>query len=121
MVCENCQEPYTPTEEERRRLGVLNGGPITLYRGRGCEACRGTGYRGRIGVFELMPMTERLVRLILEGESTDRVRVAARAGGMRTLQQHGIARVLRGHDHDPGNGAGRGPGEAMSAMARRVV
>ena len=99
IICSRCKEPYEPPREALRHLGDVptNGSSSArLHRGRGCDACRQTGYRGRIGVFELMPMTESLRKLVLGGQSADRLREAAQAAGMRSLRQHGVERVLEG-------------------------
>ena len=68
----------------------------TVCRGKGCEACSGTGYRGRTAVLELMPMGERIRRLVLEGASTAQIRRAAREEGMRTIYEHGLAKARAG-------------------------
>jgi type II secretory ATPase GspE/PulE/Tfp pilus assembly ATPase PilB-like protein len=98
VVCGRCKEPYTPPAEALRHLGIAspNGTPVHLYRGKGCDACRQTGYRGRIGVFELMMVNEGLRKLVLGGQAADRMREHAQENGMRTLRQHGIERVLEG-------------------------
>ncbi len=98
VVCGRCKEAYPAPGDVVRHLGLPESGatPVQLYRGRGCDACRKTGYRGRLGVFELMTMNEGLRQLVLGGQSADRLREAAQAAGMRTLRQHGIERVLDG-------------------------
>lgn len=98
VICERCKEAYVPPVEALRRLGVdpTEAKDIRLYRGRGCEMCRRTGYRGRVGVFELMVMTDELRRLVLSGASADVLRDAAQRAGMRTLRQNGVLKVLEG-------------------------
>jgi type IV pilus assembly protein PilB len=64
--------------------------------GKGCEACAFTGYRGRTGIFETMVMSERLKTMVLDGSSTDEIRVAAREDGMRTLREAGLLAIYDG-------------------------
>ena len=98
VICPHCKEAYTPPADALRRLGLdpAEHGGLRLYRGRGCDFCRMTGYRGRIGVFELMVMNERLRALVLGGASADQLRTAAQAEGMRLLREDGVQKVLEG-------------------------
>ena len=98
VICSHCKEAYTPPADALRRLGLdpAEHGGLSLYRGRGCDFCRGTGYRGRLGVFELMVMNDRLRSLILGGTSSDQLRAAAHEDGMRMLREDGIQKVLEG-------------------------
>ena len=65
-------------------------------KGKGCSNCNKTGYRGRLGIYELMPMTSRIRELSFQGVSTQELRKAALAQGMRSLYQDGIAKALQG-------------------------
>jgi len=98
VVCLHCKEAYIPPAAALRRLELdpAQEKSVKLYRGRGCDFCRGTGYRGRTGAFELMVMSDRLRSLVLAGASTDEIRAAAQAEGMRTLRQDGVEKVLAG-------------------------
>ncbi len=98
VICAHCKEAYTPPAAALRRLDLdpEQERTIKLYRGRGCDFCRGTGYRGRTGAFELITMSDHLRSLILAGASTDEIRSAAQVEGMRTLRQDGIEKVLSG-------------------------
>ncbi len=98
VICPHCKEAYTPPAAALRRLDLdpEQERTIKLYRGRGCDFCRGTGYRGRTGAFELITMSDHLRSLILSGASTDEIRSAAQVEGMRTLRQDGIEKVLSG-------------------------
>ena len=69
---------------------------VVLYRGRGCEQCRHTGYRGRLGIFELMLLSEEIQDLIVRRAPLSEVRRAALANGMKTLKTDGFAKVLEG-------------------------
>ena len=97
-ICTRCKEAYTPPADSLRQLGVeaARQGELHLYRGRGCDFCRGTGYRGRTGVFELITMDGRLRDLVLQGASVDQLRAAAQQSGARLLRHDGIQRVLEG-------------------------
>ena len=96
VVCPNCREkdPSVGDREELASLGLA--GDAELYRGKGCEACAFTGYRGRTGVFELLVVDEEIRKLILRGADADELRKAARRGGMRTILEDGAVKVGRG-------------------------
>ena len=85
-----------PSEEELSRLDVAPGSNVTLYRGAGCAACSQTGYRGRIGIFELMVLNDDIRRLIGSKADSTAIKQAAITNGMVTLKQEGAERVLQG-------------------------
>jgi len=96
-ICQNCKEPYSPIDEEVRELDEkLIGQDVRFYRGKGCHLCKGTGYGGRTGLFELMIMNEELRRMTMRDPSTSTLREIARKFGMKTLRQDGIQKVLQG-------------------------
>jgi len=99
-VCEECKEPYQPRKDVLLGFGFDPDAPendgVVFYHGRGCEACRQTGYQGRIAVFELMTMNAEIAELIVKRASAMQVREAAMAAGMVTLAQDGMKKVLRG-------------------------
>ncbi len=97
-ICANCKEAYAPPPEALHRLGVEpeEGEEVVFYRGKGCERCKNSGYRGRIGLFELMVMSEPIRQLILKGESATGIQAQAISEGMRTLGDDGIFKVLEG-------------------------
>ena len=97
-VCRNCSESYHPPIEALHRLGVAptEGEDVVFYRGRGCERCKGSGYRGRMALFELMPMNEPVRDLLLRGASATAIRGQAIQDGMRTLRDDGVLKVLEG-------------------------
>ena len=68
----------------------------TFFYGKGCKKCNGSGYKGRIALFEIMLMTDRLRDMILEGASTQELQVAAREDGMRTLRDAGLLHIYDG-------------------------
>jgi type IV pilus assembly protein PilB len=98
VVCPACREPYQPPVEALRRLELdpNQHKTLRLYRGRGCENCNGTGYRGRTGVFELLAMNDRLRTLVVERTSASALRAAAQKNGMRPMWQDGVQKVLHG-------------------------
>jgi type IV pilus assembly protein PilB len=100
-LCSHCAEPYTPSEQELLRLGVDGDFAAgvergVFYRPRGCARCAETGYRGRVGVFQLLEMSERLEHLASERASREEIERAARAEGMRSLWDDGVAKVAAG-------------------------
>ncbi|MDP8206803.1 MAG: ATPase, T2SS/T4P/T4SS family [Candidatus Electryonea clarkiae] len=97
-LCPNCKTEYEPTETE---LDYLDLNPediegVTWYKGRGCVHCRDTGYYGRTGIFELLPVTHEIRRLIYDNSSQDEIRELAEHQGMETLRQQGISKAKRG-------------------------
>ncbi|MGQ9487627.1 MAG: type II secretion system ATPase GspE [Armatimonadota bacterium] len=97
-ICTKCKEPYTPPRDAMQRLGMnLEGhSNVTFYRGRGCEACKGSGYKGRTGIYELMPVTDKVRELILARASSYAIREAAIEAGMRTLREDAMQKILLG-------------------------
>jgi len=98
-VCANCKKPYQVPAGDLRRFGFKPTNPeemVTLYRGEGCEACRGTGYKGRIGIYELMEVNDEIAELIVHRAPLADIREAAKANGMRELREDGLEKVLQG-------------------------
>ena len=96
-LCPQCRAPYDPTPEELAALHIdAQALSAPLMKAVGCEACQGIGYRGRTGLYELLMMSEALRPLVLERTDVSALRATARAEGMRTLRQDGIAKVLAG-------------------------
>jgi type IV pilus assembly protein PilB len=97
-ICKNCTEPYTPTEAEIRSLN-LNPDQVlaaNFQKGRGCDKCRGTGCKGRMGIFEICVLDDELRRMVNDGMGVSALRARARDIGMRTLREDGIRKVLAG-------------------------
>ena len=97
-LCEKCKEKYEPTADELKLIGlkpsdVRNG---FLYRAKGCADCRNTGYRGRTAIFEMIPMSKELRKLVFDSANEDEIREAAMKNGMVTLRDAGNERVLDG-------------------------
>ncbi len=96
--CSKCKAPYTPSDAALESAGITpeRAASATFLKGRGCNHCGKAGYRGRLGVFELMRMTSRIRELAFEGKSTQVLREQAIKEGMTTLYQDGIDKVCRG-------------------------
>jgi len=97
-ICKNCKEPYEPAEEQLLELDltpeVVRG--KTFYYGRGCDRCNNTGYRGRMGIFEIMTFNDEMRELVMNHASTNVLRNAARKGGMRMLREKGLNAIYNG-------------------------
>ena len=98
VVCAKCKQPYTPPESSLEAAGITPelARKATFMKGRGCSHCQKSGYRGRLGIFEMMLMTAKIRELAFEGASTQNIRKTAIAQGMTTLYQDGIQKALRG-------------------------
>lgn len=100
-ICEQCKEGYDPSQEVvadvRLVLGdLVPAGTLKLYRGRRCSVCNDTGYLGRIAIFEVLPVTEKVGRLILERKSAGDVERQAASDGMLLMKQDGYLKSLEG-------------------------
>lgn len=97
-ICEHCKEEYQPTDLEFSLLGPAAEqiASAQLYRGAGCPECSGTGYRGRLGVFEICLLNQQLQNMIFEGLSSVELRTVARELGMRTMREDGLRKVVAG-------------------------
>ncbi len=97
-VCQNCKEPYIPTEYEMQTL-QLNPDEIakaTIFKGKGCPECGRTGYRGRRGIYEIFILDEEVRQLIYERVPSNVLRTRARELGMRTLREDGVRKIMTG-------------------------
>ncbi len=96
-ICTKCKEQYKPPLDAVKRLGIpLDNGSVTFYRGRGCDHCKGTGYKGRIGVYELMIMNDKIRDLVIQRSSAHLIREAAIEAGMKTLKEDAMEKILLG-------------------------
>lgn len=96
-ICPSCKESYQPTEKIVRELGIQDlSGKKMFYRGKGCKNCKNRGYKGRLGIFELLITSERIREMVLEKASADVIRKAAQESGMKTLRQDGLLKVFDG-------------------------
>ncbi|MDX1393880.1 MAG: type IV-A pilus assembly ATPase PilB [Gemmatimonadota bacterium] len=97
-ICPNCKVEANYLPEMLRAAG-LSGRDVqehTLYRGEGCDSCGGSGYAGRQGLYEVLPMSHELRRMVLTGASSDELKAQAIDEGMVTLRQDGMLKVKRG-------------------------
>jgi type IV pilus assembly protein PilB len=103
-ICSNCKEPYHASRESLLRygfplpeeIGAETHGDLTLFKGRGCDHCRKTGYRGRTGVHELMVFTDDIRDRVLERAPSHILRQLAVQNGMKTLQMDAVLKILSG-------------------------
>ncbi|MEK7858480.1 MAG: GspE/PulE family protein [Elusimicrobiota bacterium] len=98
-LCPDCKTPHDPTADEIKTFketGVPLPAGVKLYGAKGCEACKGVGFRGRVGLHELLVMSDELRAICLQTMVTEVIRVAAKKGGMRTINQDGLEKVLQG-------------------------
>jgi type IV pilus assembly protein PilB len=97
-ICVQCREEAVPSSDMLAELGLTPQEVVgkKFYKGRGCDACNNTGYKGRVGIFELMVMNEELREMIVRNANTDELRDAARAAGMVTLRDAGLSLAFDG-------------------------
>jgi type II secretory ATPase GspE/PulE/Tfp pilus assembly ATPase PilB-like protein len=107
-ICDRCAETYTPAAEEFQELRQQFGDNakfdalkverkrVSLSRGKGCEACFNTGYRGRVGIHEFLVVTPPVRKLVQQKAQADVIAKAGREAGMLTLKQDGIRKILKG-------------------------
>jgi general secretion pathway protein E len=100
VLCRHCREPDEVNLDALKEIGITqevfesHGGQ--LYRGRGCDACRGTGYRGRMGIYELLPIDDTIRPLIMQQANANTIKRVAIERGLKTLLQDGALKVLQG-------------------------
>jgi len=97
-ICEACKTPFEPTEVQLMELGLTPDDVKgkKFYYGRGCKKCNNTGYKGRIGIFEIMPFNDEIRDLIMNQASTNVLRAAGQRVGMRLLRENGLAAIYDG-------------------------
>jgi type IV pilus assembly protein PilB len=98
-ICNNCKEYYEVPGIELRKFGFKPEDPsqmVQLARGRGCEVCRQTGYKGRIGFYELMTLNSEMAEMIVRRSPLADLKEAAKANGMKELREDGLIKVLEG-------------------------
>jgi len=129
LICSGCKEEFVPPDVEAVRAEFGAGMPEVLYHGRGCRQCQGTGYHGRTGVFELMPVTEAIRAMILDRAAAGEIRKVAARAGMMSLREDGwrmvrsgkttLEEVLRATKDERFNGNGHGETPQPGAPAER--
>lgn len=95
-ICLECKEKYEPSKKVLENFGLRKKGKIYFYRGKGCPECMNTGYKGRIGILELMVIDEKIRNLIVEKVSAEEIRKQACSSGMLTLREDGIQKIKDG-------------------------
>ena len=97
-LCTHCKRPYTPESETLRAMSVTEAeaATLTFYRAVGCDQCNQTGYRGRVGIYEIMPVTDELRRQITRKGAESQIREAALTAGMISLGEDGLLKVKAG-------------------------
>ncbi len=98
LICTNCKEPAEVSPQALIDIGVPPDevGTFTLFRGAGCATCNGSGYRGRIALYEVMPVSEEIRDLVLNGASASEIKRTAVSLGMKTLRMSGIQKLKEG-------------------------
>jgi type IV pilus assembly protein PilB len=94
-ICDRCKKPYPATPELLKSLGIATE-RVTFYKGEGCSACKNTGYRERVGIFELIEMNEAIRTLIIAKASSSAITTTAIKAGFKTLRQEGLLKVVDG-------------------------
>jgi len=95
-ICPSCRESYTANDEELSEIGLSTQDVKILYRGKGCDACQHTGYRGRLGIFELMEINDDVRAAIMNNSDATTIKNKARLHGMKTLREDGALKVIAG-------------------------
>ena len=95
-ICLDCRTEHQATEQEKIQLGLDPEEELINYKGEGCLACRNSGYKGRIGIYELLIMDQTISELVLDNAPGYRIREAGMEGGMVTLLQDGLIKIRRG-------------------------
>jgi len=95
-ICTKCKEPYQPSKVILKKWGLEDKADLVVYRGKGCPVCKGTGFRGRTGLFELLVVTDEIREMINQSASTVALRKKAQESGMRMLWEDGRSKVVKG-------------------------
>jgi type IV pilus assembly protein PilB len=97
-ICKNCKEEIVPGADVLAELEITSDeiAGKSFYRGKGCEKCHNSGYKGRLGLYELLIMTDELRDMVVRNASTEELREAARRGGMITLRDSGMVAIYDG-------------------------
>ena len=97
-ICVHCREEYEPTAQEKDMIGLSEEYWAThkFYRGKGCDRCHGTGYKGRVGIYEIFEITDDISKLIFANEPANVIREEARKYGMRTLRDDALRKAEAG-------------------------
>ncbi len=95
-ICPRCKEPYQPSAATLKKWGLEEKKDLVVYKGKGCNECKGTGFKGRTGIYELMEINDAVREMVTQGCSTVALRKEAQKNGTQLLWQDGREKVLRG-------------------------
>lgn len=98
-ICSNCKKPHVPTQQELNSMGVASSSQMaeaTFFMGEGCPKCSGSGFKGRMGIFEMFVITEEIQQMIYEGRTLVELRQKSREAGMRNMREDGWRKVAGG-------------------------
>lgn len=93
-ICDKCKEEYAPSDDILKVLGLS--GKKGIFKGKGCDLCKNTGYKGRIGIFELLIVNDQIKKLVADKVPSDIIKKKAIEMGMKTLRDDGLDKVLKG-------------------------
>jgi type IV pilus assembly protein PilB len=98
IVCQKCKHPFTPPQSLLETAGITpeQASKATFMRGKGCGNCQKTGFRGRMGIFELLVINSKIRELVFTNKSSVEIRKTALEQGMHTLYGDGIKKIMRG-------------------------
>lgn len=92
-ICSQCKESYKVEGDVIEALGLEGD---TVYKGKGCDHCSGTGYRGRVGIFEILSINDTIRDLVMKEATARELKEKAVSLGMRTLRQDGVTKIMKG-------------------------
>jgi type IV pilus assembly protein PilB len=95
-ICDKCKQPYEISDELKRDIDIEDYVSHTFYKGAGCQLCLGTGYRGRIGIIEVLTLDAGIRRLIMNNASEPDIKKSAKLSGMITLREDGVSKAQQG-------------------------
>jgi type IV pilus assembly protein PilB len=95
-VCQNCKEPFVPSDEMKEFLTMQGFDSDATFKGKGCDKCRKTGYSGRLGIYELLILDDSLRDLVTQNPDVVQLRKLCRERGLVTLRQDGFDKVMKG-------------------------
>jgi type II secretory ATPase GspE/PulE/Tfp pilus assembly ATPase PilB-like protein len=98
-ICPSCRDAYKPSQEEASLLSIAGDQlkDFELYRGKGCPVCNNTGFKGRMGIYELLVMNDAIREMVIENVSSSVLGKKAAESGMKTLREDGMEKVRRGY------------------------
>ena len=94
LICDQCRESYLPSKDVLKGLDIKPG--TEFYRGKGCTQCKGTGFMGRTGIFEVLPINEEIRKMIETRRSADEIKKRSIELGMKTLREDGLVKAQKG-------------------------